>query len=178
MRGTLRAFSLGLFAAGLIVVITSLFTDNSSSIETIAKEPALDEMIEIMKHEGYRVVTEDEYITLSLAENNEQEEQKKEEEPEKDSSEQKDKDNDKGKEEDSDKNEEEEESIEKYTLHIKDGMPSSEIGDLLEENNIIDDGSKFNKFLTDEGYDVGVQLGKFKVTSDMNFEDIAKAITK
>src|SRR5699024_8402683 len=164
--------------AGLIVVITSLFTDNSSSIETIAKEPALDEMIEIMKHEGYRVVTEDEYITLSLAKNKEKEEQKKKEEKEKERNEQKDKDKEKEKEEDSDKNEEEEESIEKYTLHIKDGMPSSEIGDLLEENNIIDDGSKFNKFLTDEGYDVGVQLGKFKVTSDMNFEDIAKAITK
>jgi|SRR5690625_2198862 len=177
MKGTLRAFSLGLFAAGLIVVITSLFTDNSSSIETIAKEPPLDEMIEIMKQEGYRVVTEDEYITLSLAENNEQEEQKKEEEPEKDNSEQKDKDNDKGKKEDSDENEEEKE-IEKYTLHIKDGMPSSEIGDLLEKNNIIDDGGKFNKFLIDEGYDVGVQLGKFKVNSDMSFKEIAKAITK
>src|SRR5699024_401448 len=98
MRGTLRAFSLGLFAAGLVVVITSLFTDNSSSIETIAKEPPLDEMIEIMKQEGYRVVTEDEYITLSLSENNEKEEQKKEEETKKESSEKKDKKKEHGKE--------------------------------------------------------------------------------
>src|SRR5699024_8276258 len=80
-------------------------------------------------------------------------------------------------ESDEDKKDEEDE-VEKYTIHIKDGMASSEIGELLEENNIIDDSSKFNKYLEDEGYHKGVQLGKFDVTSDMDFKEIAKAITR
>src|SRR5699024_3590392 len=141
-------------------------------------------VIEIMKDEGYRVVTEEEYITLSLADNNEQDAQSEEnnddsEQANDNNKEEKSEDkNDDKSDEDKEDKEDEEDKVEKYTIHIKDGMASSEIGELLEENNIIDDSSKFNKYLEDEGYHKGVQLGKFDVTSDMNFNEIAKAITR
>src|SRR5690625_4875840 len=177
MKGTIRAFSLGLFVAGIMIVVSFLFIGDTATSKKDAEDFPLEDMIEIMKDEGYRVVTEEEYITLSLADNNEQEVQSEENNDENEQA------NDNNKEEKSehkDKKDEEDEDdkVEKYTIHIKDGMASSEIGELLEENNIIDDSSKFNKYLEDEGYHKGVQLGKFDVTSDMDFKEIAKAITR
>lgn len=187
MKRTIRAFSLGLFVAGIMMVVTFLFSGDNAASKKHAEDLPLDEMIEVMKNEGYRVVTEEEYITLSLADSNEQENQaeKDNNDEDKESSQKSDESSDekenveKDKEEKDKNNEEEDEdSVKEYTLHIKDGMPSSDIGNLLEENDIIEDSSKFNKYLEDEGYHKGVQLGKFKVKSDMSFKELAKAITR
>lgn len=184
MKGTIRSFSIGLFSAGVIIIVATFLTDQSPGT-TNAEEIPFDDMVDVMKDEGYRVVTEEEYIAVSLADEDEQEAEDSEEQTEDsenneekaDQDDEKSTSDDKDKKEDEDK-EDEKEDIEKYTLNIKDGMPSSDIGNLLEENNIIDDGSEFNFFLIDEGYDEGVQLGKFKVTSDMDFEEIAETITR
>ncbi len=69
MRSPIRAFSLGLFAAGLIILISSLFFNTS---EKRAEEYPVDDMINIMKDEGYRVMSESEYIALSLQKDDEQ----------------------------------------------------------------------------------------------------------
>lgn len=185
MKRTLQAFSLGLLIAGLIMVTTSLFSNYESTSPQSVEDLDVDEVIDIMKEQGYRVVTESEYISLSLAESDKDVDQSPDSETN-ESEEEKEKNNDKDKktnqdEKDDEKNKDEKEEkneIIKYTLHIKDGMPSSDIGDLLEENDIIDDGSKFNKFLEDEDYSTGVQLGKFKVNSDMSFKEIAKTFTR
>jgi len=187
MKGTIRAFSLGLFVAGIMIVVSFLFIGDTATSKKDAEDFPLEDMIEIMKDEGYRVVTEEEYITLSLADNNEQEvqseennddnEQANDNNKEEKSEHKNDDESDEDKKDEEDE-EDEEDKVEKYTIHIKDGMASSEIGELLEENNIIDDSSKFNKYLEDEGYHKGVQLGKFDVTSDMDFKEIAKAITR
>src|SRR5690625_1658818 len=179
MKRTIRAFSLGLFVAGIMMVVTFLFSGDNAASKKNAEDLPLDEMIEVMKNEGYRVVTEEEYITLSLADGNEQESQAEKDNNEEESSEKESDESSDGKDKE-DKNDEEEEkdSVKEYTLHIKDGMPSSDIGNLLEENDIIEDSSKFNKYLEDEGYHKGVQLGKFKVKSDMSFKELAKAITR
>lgn len=167
MKRTLQAFSLGLLVAGLIMVTTFLFLNYETTPSQTLDDLDEDEVIDIMKDKGYRVVSESEYISLSLSDS---EENQSEEEV-------KNNDKDKDKNEEVDKKDEETKTI-KYTLHIKDGMLSSEIGDLLEQNEIIDDGDKFNSFLEDEGYSSGVQLGNFKVNSDMNFKEIAKKFTK
>src|SRR5699024_8886811 len=65
-----------------------------------------------------------------------------------------------------------------YSLTIEEGMASSDISAKLEDNNIIDDASKFNRFLEKEGYELKVQIGTFDVSDDMDFEEIASAITK
>src|SRR5690625_3424226 len=75
MKRTIRAFSLGLFVAGIMMVVTFLFSGDNAASKKHAEDLPLDEMIEVMKNEGYRVVTEEEYITLSLADGNEQENQ-------------------------------------------------------------------------------------------------------
>lgn len=177
MKGTIRAFSVGLFVAGIIIVVTFLFIGDTATSEKNAEELPLDEMIEIMKSEGYRVVTESEYISLSVADNGEDgnNEEKKDDETNEDKSKNNNEKNSKSEDKEDSKDEK---KVVKYTLNIKDGMPSSEIGHLLEENNVIEDGSKFNKYLEDEGYSLGVQLGKFDITSDMSFKEIAKAITR
>lgn len=181
MKGTIRAFSLGLFVAGIMMVVTFLFIGDASTSKKSAEELPLDEMIEVMKNEGYRVVTEEEYITLSLTDDNEEDEQAKEDENNKSNEKTDEKEGKKEETVEDEKSKEEEDKddeVVSYTLHIKDGMPSSEIGNLLEEHNIIEDSSKFNKYLEDEGYHKGVQLGKFKVSSDMTFKELAKAITR
>lgn len=187
MKGTIRSFSIGLFSAGVIIIVATFLTDQSPGT-TNAEEIPFDDMVDVMKEKGYRVVTEEEYISVSLADQDEEETEDSDEQQTEDSKNDDEKadqddekstsdDKDKDKKEDQDKKDEKED-IEEYTLNIKDGMPSSDIGNLLEENNIIDDGREFNFFLIDEGYDEGVQLGKFKVTSDMDFEELAEAITR
>src|SRR5690625_2403053 len=201
MRSPIRAFSLGLFAAGLIILISSLFFNTS---EKRAEEYPVDDMINIMKDEGYRVMSESEYIALSLQKDDEQ--QKANEDTEKTDKEEKQdqakddqtndskdnskKETDKKEDNTKDKTSEDEKTDKKddkkddkdkvvtYTLKIESGMPSSTIGDLLEENKVIKDGSKFNKYLEDEGYSLKIQLGNFKVNSDMTFNEIAKLLTK
>ena len=201
MRSPIRAFSLGLFAAGLIILISSLFFNTS---EKRAEEYPVDDMINIMKDEGYRVMSESEYIALSLQKDDEQ--QKANEDTEKtdkddkqdqakddqttDSKDNSKKETDKKEDNTKDKTSENEKTDKKddkkddkdkvvtYTLKIESGMPSSTIGDLLEENKVIKDGSKFNKYLEDEGYSLKIQLGNFKVNSDMTFNEIAKLLTK
>ncbi|TQS74552.1 endolytic transglycosylase MltG [Ornithinibacillus gellani] len=201
MRSPIRAFSLGLFAAGLIILISSLFFNTS---EKRAEEYPVDDMINIMKDEGYRVMSESEYIALSLQKDDEQ--QKANEDTEKtdkddkqdqakddqttDSKDNSKKETDKKEDNTKDKTSEHEKTDKKddkkddkdkvvtYTLKIESGMPSSTIGDLLEENKVIKDGSKFNKYLEDEGYSLKIQLGNFKVNSDMTFNEIAKLLTK
>lgn len=168
MKRTLQAFSLGLLVTGLIMVTTSLFTSDSSASQNV-NDMEIDEMIDIMKEQGYRVVSESEYISLSLSDS-EKEDKSDDEKAETDDPE-----DTKSKETEDDK---QENKVITYKLHIKDGMPSSEIGNLLEENDVVDDGDEFNKFLEDEDYSTKVQPGKFKVDSDMSFKEIAKTFTR
>lgn len=166
MKRTIRAFSLGLFSAGLIIIAVILINGETSVSRMNAEELPLEEMIDIMKEEGYRVVTEEEYISISVTDQDGQANTDEQETA------------DQNEDEDENKEDSEEGEIEKYTLPIKEGMASSEIGELLEENNIIESSSDFNKYLIDEGFHQRVQLGEFEVTSDMDFKAIAEEITR
>ncbi|GGB29287.1 hypothetical protein F3157_00065 [Virgibacillus dakarensis] len=175
MKQPVRLFSLGLFTASLIVLILFLFVDDSKkNVENIPN----DEMITALQADGYRVLSESEYISLSV--NNDKDKQEAEK-TEKASAEGQAEDNNSAEKADEDKEnkaDEAEKEEKTYTLTIKSGMASSEISDALVENGIIDDAGKFSKFLKDKGYDTKVQLGKFKVSSSMNQKEIAEEITK
>ncbi|WP_088050643.1 hypothetical protein [Virgibacillus dakarensis] len=175
MKQPVRLFSLGLFTASLIVLILFLFVDDSKkNVENIPN----DEMITALQADGYRVLSESEYISLSVNNDKDKQEAEKTEQA---SAEGQAEDNNSAEKADEDKEnkaDETEKEEKTYTLTIKSGMASSEISDALVENGIIDDAGKFSKFLKDKGYDTKVQLGKFKVSSSMNQKEIAEEITK
>lgn len=189
MKQTIRSFSLGLLTAGTILLMIYYFVEEPKEK---AVKMSVDDMIAEMKEEGYRVITEEQYITLSIDKDqvnkdadktqvastkSKSDDNKKKEKDDKKDIESK----DKKSKDDSDKKDNKEDKKDKvktYTLKIDSGMPSSDIGDMLAANDIIDDASKFNKYLEDKDYSLRVQLGEFKVKSDMSFYEIAEAITK
>ncbi|MFC0299736.1 hypothetical protein ACFFIS_02680 [Virgibacillus soli] len=201
MKQVIRSFAVGLFTAGIILVSVFYFSEDKSHDTTKMSD---NEMIDIMKDKGYRVISEADYISLSVNAGNEQTAEKKQEnvaanstkneaatndkgeaektekESKKDekASDKKVENTDKEKAEKDKKAEKEKKKKKSYTLKIKSGMFPSEVADLLEKNKIIKDKHKFNKFLEDKGYAQKVQLGEFKVSSDMDHTQIAKIITK
>ncbi|MEN1970523.1 hypothetical protein WMZ97_20935 [Lentibacillus sp. N15] len=187
MKQTIRSFSIGLLTASLLALLVLLFVnDNNHDTADIANE----DMIQALQEDGYRIVSESDYIALTVNEKKDKKEAKEVAEAEKTEQTRSDKqeknddnekadenkkaDQDKNKEQDKDKKKEEK----TYTLTIKSGMASSEISDDLKANGIIDDAGKFSKFLKDNDYDQRVQLGKFKVKSSMNQQELAQKITR
>lgn len=65
-----------------------------------------------------------------------------------------------------------------YTLTVKPGMDSIQIVTLLEKAGIIDDGRKFDQFLTKKDWTGSIQIGTYKLNNSMSFEEIGKIITK
>ncbi|MDY0405563.1 hypothetical protein P5G51_009300 [Virgibacillus sp. 179-BFC.A HS] len=158
MKHYIRSFALGLLLSGVIMVGVYYFFDDSVNAD---KNLDVDEMKQVMADKGYRVVSEKEYIDLTVKK--EQNEQKasnntaaitdtsKQQEEDKANDEKSNKDDDK-------KKDAEKDEVKEYTLHIQSGMPASEIGDMLQENGIIKDADKFNQYLEKKNYSPRVQL--------------------
>src|SRR5699024_718697 len=71
MKQPIRYFAIGLFTAAAILLLAFYKFDTSkANLDNLST----DEMIEAIKTDGYHVVTEDEYITLYV--NNEQDNSK------------------------------------------------------------------------------------------------------
>lgn len=180
MRQPVRLFAIGLLTAGVIMLIGTFFFDNSTKQ---AENLSVKEMIPIMEDKGYHVITEEEYISMSVKKDHAQEATSEKnvntdraETTEKDNA---DKENNEKDKEASDKKEKEkDEKVTKYTINIKSGMLPSDISERLAENKIIDEANKFDAYLEKHNYSPKVQLGKFKVTSEMSFKEIAKKITR
>lgn len=66
----------------------------------------------------------------------------------------------------------------KYTLTISEGMSSKEISSELEKAEIISDAKAFNDFLGERKLQRYIQIGKYELDNEMNFEQMAEAITK
>lgn len=195
MKYTVRSFSIGLLTTALIMLAVYYFlgdaAKNQANLET-------DEMISHIEQEGYRVLTEKEYISYSVANANQnetesEEQTSKEEAPEEETASAKDTDkkSDKKKEK---KNTEEKEKAEKaekekdkkekadnkpksVTINIASGMASSQISSLLQENKLIDNAKEFTAYLEDNEYSLRVQLGKHTLKQGMSFYEIAEALT-
>lgn len=191
MKQPVRVFAIGLLTAGVIMLGVYFFSNgNIQTADNLSDE----ELVTLIEEKGYHVLSDSEYIALSVDEQGATDSQtpQKEEQPttkakaaektndKKNKDKQKEADNkrENNDREDKEKDKEDKEKNKTYTLKIKSGMPSSDISDLLEENDIIDDASEFNKYLEKHNYSEKVQLGKFKVSSDMSLYEIAEAITK
>ncbi len=175
MKHLLRSFAAGLFSAGVIMLAAYYFSEESR------EELTADEMIPIVEEEGYHVLTSDEYISLAVQpkdkEENTEEKAETKQEEKKEKAENKEKEEQKEEEKNNEKKEDKQPETSSYTLQIKPGMLTPEITELLEENKIIDDAAKFNRYLEEHEYSPKIQIGNFKLTSDMDYYQIAETIT-
>lgn len=65
-----------------------------------------------------------------------------------------------------------------YHLKVAPGMNLSEIASLLVQEKIIDNNVEFTQYLTVHHDDSKIQLGSYTLTNKMDYEQIAKIITK
>jgi hypothetical protein len=176
MKQFVRSFSTGLFAAAIIMLAVYFLSDGSADT---AENLELEELVPLVEQKGHRVVTEEDYIALSVSTNEEGTEEKETEENQTDSDES-DSNEDADEETESDENETEEEENSddpvEYTLTIESGMPSSEIGTQLEENDIIDDADDFSNYLEEHDYSLQIKATDHEVSSDMSFYELAEEL--
>ncbi|MEI3606823.1 hypothetical protein SPD48_14030 [Pseudogracilibacillus sp. SE30717A] len=191
MKQPIRFFSIGLLSSAIIMLGFNFF-DNSSK-ESIENVP-VDELITKVEEDGYRVITDDEFISYSFFVEQEKQEQasKEDDNKQKDKAEdkdEKDKDKEKEKQEKADKDkkdtkkaekeeaEDDKEKVIKAKFTTKSGVVSQDIADILVEKKIIKDSKKFAKYLEDNDYSPYIQLGTFEVNSDMSFKELAETVT-
>jgi hypothetical protein len=65
-----------------------------------------------------------------------------------------------------------------YQLNVTAGMASGEIAKLLAENKMIENAMEFEQYLITHHYETKVQLGTYNLTNKMDYEQLAKIITK
>jgi len=189
MKQPIRYFSIGLIVASIALFVVYKYIDKpQADVDSVD----VDTLISTIKDHGYHVMEESEYIRLSVLQDNMDDEdednsddQKKDTDKEKDDKDkdkdtdkkdQKDKD-DKNKDDDKEKDDKEDSTV-KYSIKIDPDMLPTDVSNLLEEENIIKDASKFNTFLEDNDYSQLIQIGTFDVSSDMSQEEVAKIITR
>lgn len=181
MKQPISFFGIGIITACFVFLIANFFIDDTA--ET-AEELSYDELVAAAQKEGYRVISEDDYISMTVNKNGNDEKAEDEANDENQDTEEENKDEDAAKEdeekekEEKKKEEEKKEEPKKFKLNVKSGMLSPEISQILEDNDIIDDATAFNRFIEDEGYATYIQLGEHEVTDQMTDEELATVITK
>ncbi|GAB3051069.1 hypothetical protein [Virgibacillus ainsalahensis] len=177
MKQPVRSFAIGLFTAGMVMLIGIYFFETR---ENNADQLSIDEMIPAIETEGYRVLTESEYISLSVNGGNDSEASnamEKTEDTEEEPDENEDSEDETVKENNSEDEQAEEDSVTTYMLDIVPGMDSSDISSILDENEIIDDTESFIQYLNEHDYSMYIQIGEFELSDDMSFYEIAEKIT-
>src|SRR5699024_5017954 len=148
--------------------------DNSKAS---SKDVPLEEMIEEIESTGHRVVTEKEYIAYTI---NREEKEEAKEDSAKDKKESSDKKEEKKKDDNKDNEKKDKKDKEvKATITTNDGVVTQDIADKLVDENIINEKEKqeFLDYLDDNDYSPYIQIGKFKVDSDMSMKELAEAFT-
>jgi len=185
MRQPLRFFAVGLLVASILLYGYYFFFVSSNVKET---ELETDELIAQIEEDGYRVISEEDYLSFTFLkqqeEDKENESNEDTEEPEKDKEDKDkaDKKEDSEKEEDKNKEKEEEqkeeeEDVKKHTFTTDENVVSQNVADELINNGIIDDRQAFLDYLDENDYSSYVQIGTFTVSSDMSFKELAEIIT-
>lgn len=182
MKQSIRFFSIGLLSASIVLLGFYFLFDGSKAS---SKDVPLEEMIEEIEASGHRVVTEKEFIAYTINSDKEvasdQDSDKKEEKSsdKKDNKKKDDKKDDKKdkKKDKKDKKDKKEDEVIKAKIKTDSGVVSQDIAEKLVNEKIIDDGDKFAKYLDDNDYSAYIQIGTFKVNSDMSDKELAKVFT-
>lgn len=172
MKQSLRFFSLGILASALLLLGYTLFFGGDLK----QADSSVEEMSDSLSEQGYRVVSEDEYIKYTMDKEQStdtKESDKSDKKDEKEAKQKKEKENNDDKEDEEDKNKDKKK--EKATIKIDSGVVAPDIADDLVDEKIIkkDERDDFVEYMDGEGYSEEVQLGKFKVDSDMDFKELA-----
>lgn len=184
MKQSIRFFAIGLLAASVIFFGFYYFLPGA---KTSIEDVPLEDMVSEIESQGYRVITENEFISFTLNKEDKPETEEKDESNKKDDSKKKDsskkksddstdkkkKDKDKKKK----KKDKDDDKVIKAKFTTEDGVVTQDIADILKDEKIIDDRQKFLDFLDDNDYSPYIQIGTFEVNSDMTMKEIAEIIT-
>lgn len=185
MKIPIRFFAIGLFTAAFIALIVYLITgDRQTSADDLPKE----ELIASIEEQGYRVITQDEYISYTVYRDEMKEKEEAEKEQNKNDSQAKATDQKEAskaekekaeadKQQATDKDEKQKETVRKVKIKVKEGMVSQDIAKKLKAEKIIDDEKKFVKYMEDNDYSAYIQIGTFTLKSDMTLKEIAETLT-
>lgn|SRR5699024_3640261 len=201
MKQSVRFFAIGLMTSAILMFGYFAIFDKSAAVENIPVE----ELIAQIEEDDYRVISEEDFISFSLMDKDEVEANAKEkadkekksdkkEETTKSSDDKSSKDNDKKKQDkksdkdkDADKSKEksdkkkkkdkDSDKPKKVTFTTEPGVVTEDIAEILYDKKVIDDKRKFEDYLEDNGHSAYIQIGKFEVTTDMSFKEIAEVIT-
>lgn len=184
MKQSLRFFSLGLLVSALLLLGYNFFFQDTLT----SAELSVEEMTDSLKEQGYRVITEEEFISYTLDNDttDKKSEDKADEKADEEAEKNTDKEDSKKEEEDEKKDKEseskedkEEDKVIKASFKTESGVVSEDIADSLVEKKIIKENEhdKFVKYLEDNDYSKYIQLGTFEVSSDMDFKELAETVT-
>lgn len=193
MKQSLRFFAIGLLTASVLLFGYYFLLDDTTKT---TEELTVDELISSIEDEGYRVISESDYVAFSFFKEEEmkadntdgkgkdKKPKKDDKEKDKDKGNKKDKDNKKDDENDAnnddtsdEKEKESDKDVITHTFTTDEGVVSQDIADILVDKKIIDDRQEFLNYLDDNGYSAKIQIGKFTVSSDMSFKELAEVIT-
>ena len=163
-KRSLRSFAFGLFAASSIIGAYTVYNNAEISAET-DKKITTEQAEKVLSAAGYTTVANEDYEEL-VASKEQADNAAQQAEADK-----------KAAQQEEAKKEEANEPV-SYKLKIKSGMSPGEIADTLAKEKIIKDKDEFEAFLIDNDYHTKVQVGSFRVYSDMSFREIAEKITK
>ena len=155
-KRTAQAFALGiLFSAIFLWAGSSVIADKSTE-----QKVTVSNAKQLLETKGYKVMDNNEFAKLNEKKTASKEEKTKAEAPAEKA-----------------KSEEVKEE-KKFTLVIAGGMTPGDVAVMLKSQGIIDDEDKFERFLIDKGYHMKVQIGRYELTGGMDYDQIAKVITK
>lgn len=156
----LRSFAIGMLLTASIMGSYYFYQESKSQEQSSLNVP---DATTYLREEGFIVLSDSEYNDIQKTiEQSKQEQAKSDIEA-----------NEKKQEESK-----EEQETYSYTLKVKSGMSISRIAELLYENKIIKDQKELEIFLIDNGYHTKIQVGSFRLTSEMTNKKIAEKLTK
>lgn len=158
-KRTTRGFAFGIIFAVFVLTIFS-YTKGALKEKTISTKEAKA----ILETKGYTVLNKDEYQRLNNTAKSAKQAMSK--------------DNPTSKENPQNKPGKQEPTKITYILNISEGMSPEEIATLLEKDQIIKDRNKLEQYINSHQLSTKVQVGTYRLTNDMTFEEIAKIITK
>ncbi|MFD2658337.1 endolytic transglycosylase MltG [Gracilibacillus thailandensis] len=167
MKQIIRAFSLGLFVAAVVIGVTYYVEKPEQAQST--SPPTIDDSIKQVENDGYYVYEEDLESKVSQLEQEivelQEDRNSKLEEPTADLDQQ------------TEESEAEEEG-EEITITIESGMTMPEIIALLDENELIADEDAFLSYLEENELSRFIQIGEFNLHRGMSVEELTNTLTR
>ncbi|SLL32665.1 YceG-like family [Mycobacteroides abscessus subsp. abscessus] len=160
-KQSLRSFAIGMLLSASMLGSYYFYQESKSQEQFSINVP---DATTFLQKEGFIILSDSEYNDMQKTiEQSKQDQAKSDVEA-----------NEKKQEE----SKEEKQEIYSYTLKVKSGMSISSIAELLYENKIIKDPKNLETYLIDNDYHKKIQVGSFRLTSEMSNKKIAEKLTK